>query len=80
MQLLPDTPAFEQFLTDNLGSDYEDAAKEDLLADMHSCMICGHLFTSAQDFEPDARDVFGEWVCNDCDALGSHDPVGKDGF
>lgn len=76
MRLEPHTPAYEQWIADNLGSDFDEADVFDLLNDeTETCIICGCRFTSKHDFEPDAYEIDGDRVCLECDAMGEHDPV-----
>lgn len=76
MRLEPHTPAYANWIADNLGPDFSEADVFDLLHDeTEACMICGDRFTSKHDFEPDAYEVYGERICHDCDAMGEHDPI-----
>lgn len=77
MHLQPQTPEGQAFLADHLG---EDAADPEHVAgfihdECSACLICGELFTTDDDFDPDILSEDGERVCLECEAGGEYDPV-----
>lgn len=76
MQLDPTTHEGQKFLADHFGGSFTAEDVDIFVSDeCEACLICGGLFTSKHDFEPDAYEVHGQRICTECDACGEHDPI-----
>lgn len=77
MLLVPNTRAFDDFVSDHYGEATEDTrliVEHDLLT---PCIVCGALFTSEHDFDADEHERHGEWICHECSAEEHYDPFTK---
>ena len=72
MHIDPTTPDGLAYIADHLGATYD---ADDLAAflsdDLIKCEDCGRLYTHRHDFDLDAIDNEGVWVCDEC-ACGAH--------
>ena len=72
MHIDPTTPDGLAYIADHLGATYD---ADDLAAfledDLIKCEDCGRLYTNRHDFDLDAIDNEGVWVCDEC-ACGAH--------
>lgn len=72
MHIDPASPEGLAYIADHLGATYDaDDFAAFLEDDLIKCEDCGRLFTHRHDFDLDAIDNEGVWVCDEC-ACGFH--------